>query len=85
MEWCLNSVMYINKYVIYMIGVYVVYMPMTYIGKFVLGYFPYYFITWDTWYSYIMLFTLGLLQVICFFIFSFLNNRLKQKYLDSIA
>ena len=60
-EWCLNSIMYQNKYVLYLVAIYCVYMPMTYIGKFFLGYFPYSFITWDTLYSYVMLILLGLL------------------------
>lgn len=60
-ECCLNSIIYNLKYLIYLLVIYLAYMPMTYLGKFVLGYFPYYFITWDTWYSYAILFGLGML------------------------
>lgn len=84
-EWCLNSIFYQYKYVLYMLAIYCVYMPMTYIGKFVLGYFPYPFITWDTLYSYVMLLFLGLLQVACFYGVAYTNNTLKRKYLDNLA
>ena len=60
-EWCLNSIMYVNRYVIWMLVVYCCYMPMTYIGYFFLGYVPYPFITWNTLYSYVVLLGLGIL------------------------
>jgi hypothetical protein len=84
LEWCLNSIIYNEKYMLHMIIIYVVYCPMTYLGKFVLGYFPYFFITWDTLSSYGTLLGLGLFCAGLFVAFAKANNRLKQRYLDKL-
>ena len=58
---------------------------MTYLGKFALGYFPYYFMTWDNMGTFVTLFGLGVIQVACFYAFAFANNKLKTRYLDQLA
>lgn len=84
-ELFLNSITYQRKYLLHMIVIYLVYCPMTYFGKFALGYYPYFFITWDTLGSYLTLLGLGVLQVLCFLGFALGNDRLKRRYLDRLA
>lgn len=81
-EWLLNSIMYQYIKVLHMLVIYIIYVPMTYFGKFALGYYPYYVVTWNNWSSFAVLIGLALMQMICFFIISFLNNFLKRKYLE---
>ena len=68
-----------------MMAIYLSYVPLTFLGYYALGYFPYAFISWDTWYSYFMLIVLGLLQLACYFGVALLNNRLKRRYLQGLA
>lgn len=84
LELGLNSIMYQKKYVVPMIIIYLCYVPMTYFGQFSLGYYPYSFVTWDTFGSYATLIGLGLLQVACFFGIAFCNNRFKTRYLEKL-
>lgn len=81
-EYFLNQIIFDYKKIINLMVVYAIYLPFTYLGKFVLGYFPYSFITWSTWYSYAVLIALALLQVIAFFILAFGSNSLKKSYLS---
>jgi len=84
-ELCLNSIMYQRKHLLPMVIVYLAYVPMTYLGSFALGYFPYAFITWDTLASYLYLLGLGLLQVVCFVVIALANNKLKTRYTEKLA
>jgi len=85
LEWWLNSIMYNMKYLMHMVIIYLVYCPMTYLGKYFLGYFPYFFITWDTLGSYVTLLGLGIISVLLFVGFGYINNKVKQGYLDRLA
>jgi hypothetical protein len=85
LELCLNSIIYNTKYLVHMVIIFLAYCPMTFLGKFVLGYFPYYFITWDTLGSYLTLLGLGTLCALLFIGVAYGNNRIKQRYLDRIA
>jgi hypothetical protein len=60
-ELSLNQVIYNRSYLLHMSAFYVAYLPMTYIGKFALGYPPYEFLTWDNFFSYVVVIGLGLL------------------------
>lgn len=84
-EWWLNSIMFESKYLLHMIIIYLVYCPMTYFGKYALGYFPYFFITWDTFGSYVTLLGLGVLCALLFLCFSKLNDSVKERYLRRLA
>ena len=68
-----------------MVIVYLAYVPMTYFGSYALGYFPYAFITWNTVASYLYLTGFGLLQVACFVVIAFANNKLKTRYTEKLA
>lgn len=81
-EYCLNSVIFDYKKIIHLMVVYIVYLPFTYLGKFVLGYYPYAFLTWNTWYSYFVLLALALLLVLTFFVLAFISNSFKKKYIE---
>ena len=78
-ELSVDQVMYYSKNLIYMLAIYGAYLPLTFIGKSVLGYYPYPFITWTTFYSYFMLISLGLLQTACFLGIAYVNNTVKRK------
>jgi hypothetical protein len=84
-EASLNQVIFYYENLKWVLIIYLCYVPLTYLGKFVLGYYPYPFITWTTFNSYFMLFSLGLLQVICFLGVAYLNNRIKRNQLDKNA
>ena len=62
----LNTLSYTIKPLFFMIMFYLLFIPFTYIGKYYLGYFPYPFITWNSFSSFVWLFGLGILHVICF-------------------
>lgn len=83
-ELSLNSVIFIHKNLIWALVIYLVYVPLTYIGKYFLGYFPYYFITWNTVHSFVMLGGLGVLHVICFIAIARGNNQFKTRYMEKI-
>ena len=68
-----------------MIGIYAAYVPMTYLGYYALGYFPYSFITWDSLNSFLYLLGLGALHVAWFGVILIANNKFKQRYLDKLA
>eukprot|EP00347_Sterkiella_histriomuscorum_P019091 403342983 len=80
-EYALNQIIFDYKKIVHLMILYVIYLPFTYIGKLSLGYFPYYFINWSTWYSYAVLIALAIMQIICFFILAFISNYFKRKYL----
>ena len=80
-EYFLNQIVFDYKKIINLMVLYVIYLPFTYIGKWFLGYFPYQFITWNTWYSYAVLIALAIMQIIFFFGLAFLSNYFKRKYL----
>jgi hypothetical protein len=84
-EGALNQVIFDIANLKWVVIIYLCYVPFTYLGKFALGYYPYFFITWDTFYSYFMLFFLGLIQVICYLALMYLNNRLKRDQMDRNA
>jgi len=60
-EYVLDSIIFEYKKLALLMILYLVYLPFTWLGKFVLGYWPYPFITWNTWYSYGLLLALALL------------------------
>jgi hypothetical protein len=80
-EYGLNQIIFDYKKIIHLMILYAIFIPFTYLGKFVLGYFPYPFIDWSTWYSYAVLIALGIMQVLAFFGLAFLSNYLKSRYL----
>jgi hypothetical protein len=84
-ELCLNSAIYQRKYLLPMVGIYAAYVPMTYLGYYALGYFPYSFITWDSLNSFLYLLGLGALHVACFGVILIANNKFKQRYLEKLA
>lgn len=81
-EFSLNSIIFEYKKIVHLLILYVIYLPMTYLGKFSLGYYPYYFITWNTFYSYAVLFALGLIQTLAFFGVAFVSNYFKKAYIE---
>lgn len=50
-----------------------------------MGYFPYYFITWDNFQTFATLGGLGLIEIACFYGFAYANNTLKTRYLEKLA
>ncbi len=83
-ELSLNSVIFLQKNLLYALLIYVVYVPLTYIGKYFLGYFPYSFITWNTMYSFLLLGGLGVLHLICYMGIAKGNNKFKTMYMEKI-
>ena len=84
-EASLNQVMYEYSNLKWVILIYCCYLPLTYFGKFALGYYPYQFITWTTLYSYFMVISLGLLIIGSFLGVASLNNRLKRDQMEKNA
>ena len=84
-EAALNQVMYDYSNLKWVILLYCCYVPLTYFGKFALGYYPYPFITWTTFYSYFMLISLGVLIIASFLGVASLNNRLKRDQMEKNA
>ncbi len=62
--------------------IYVAFLPTTYFGKYALGYYPYPFIDWQTWYSYAVLLALAIMQIICFFGLAAGSNYFKRKCME---
>ena len=60
-EWVLNAIIFQYNKIVYVLVVYLLYVPLTYIGQFVLGYYPYPFITWNDLSSFGVLLALGIL------------------------
>ena len=82
LEWLINSIMFVYNRIVIIMMIYIVYVPMTYIGYFALGYYPYSIITWDNWYSFEVLIALGILQIVCFFAIALSNNYFKRRLLE---
>ncbi len=58
-DFCINRISFDYFKVVFLIAVYVIYCPLTYIGNFVLGYYPYSFIDFEDFRSFVYLGILG--------------------------
>ncbi len=79
-ETCLNSISFAYLNVIYLVAIYIIYVPFTYLGRFALGYYPYSFVTWSDWNTYLWIFSNLVIQVVVFFVIALLNNYVKSRY-----
>ena len=84
-EGALNQVIFDYANLKWVLVIYAGYLPLTYLGKYALGYYPYPFITWTTWYSYFMIISNAALQVACFVGLAIVNNRLKRGQMERNA
>jgi hypothetical protein len=84
-ELSLNSVVFAPSNLLWALLIYLAYVPLTYIGRYILGYFPYPFITWDTLDSYLVLLGFGALHALCYFVISKLNNTLKKERVNATS